>query len=68
MAPGLIRSGHRDHSESGQLVSTSALMLIVIWPVLFWRVRPLAGVLLVPYILWVGFATVLTITLVRLNG
>ena len=27
---------------------------------LFWRVRPLAGALLLPYLLWVGFATALT--------
>ena len=26
----------------------------------FWRVRPLAGALLVPYLLWVSFATALT--------
>jgi tryptophan-rich sensory protein len=44
------------------------LILIVMCTVQFWRVRPAAGMLLVPYILWVSFATVLTVTLVRLNG
>lgn len=34
---------------------------------LFWRVRPLAGVLLVPYLAWVCFATLLTWTLWRSN-
>lgn len=44
-----------------------------LWPAIlatliaFWRVRPVAGVLLVPYLLWVSFATVLNYTLWRLN-
>lgn len=33
----------------------------------FWRVRPLAGALLVPYLLWVSFAGYLNLTLWRLN-
>lgn len=33
----------------------------------FWRVRPLAGALLVPYLLWVSFAGVLNYTLWQLN-
>lgn len=33
--------------------------LIIATLVLFWRIRPLAGALLVPYLLWVSFATVL---------
>ncbi len=35
--------------------------------VLFWRARPLAGLLLVPYLLWVAFAAVLNFTLWQLN-
>ena len=35
--------------------------------VLFWRVRPLAGVLLVPYLLWVSFASVLNYSVWQLN-
>ena len=35
--------------------------------VLFYRVRPLAGVLLVPYLLWVTFAAALNYTLWQLN-
>jgi benzodiazapine receptor len=34
----------------------------------FWRVRRAAGLLLVPYTLWVAFATVLNITIWRLNA
>lgn len=41
--------------------------LIVATIVLFWRVRPLAGVLLVPYLLWTSFAAVLNYTVWQLN-
>ncbi|MFC4415622.1 TspO/MBR family protein [Chromohalobacter beijerinckii] len=33
----------------------------------FWRVRPLAGLLLVPYLAWVTLATALTYTVWQLN-
>lgn len=33
----------------------------------FWRVRPLAGALLLPYLAWVSFATFLCFTVWRLN-
>jgi benzodiazapine receptor len=33
----------------------------------FWRVRPLAGALLIPYLLWVTFATALTFAVWRMN-
>ena len=36
--------------------------------ILFWRVKPLAGALLLPYLGWVGFASVLNFTLWRLNS
>ncbi|MDH4069682.1 MAG: tryptophan-rich sensory protein [Ignavibacteria bacterium] len=35
--------------------------------VLFWRVTPAAGVLLVPYLLWVSFATVLNFSIWLMN-
>lgn len=44
------------------------LLLIIVTSALFWRVRPLAGALLVPYALWIAFASLLTATLWRLNG
>jgi tryptophan-rich sensory protein len=43
------------------------LALIVATLVAFWRVRPLAGVLLLPYLVWVSYAAVLTFALVRRN-
>jgi len=42
-------------------------LLIAITTILFWRVRPLAGALLVPYLAWVGFAGVLNYSLWQLN-
>lgn len=44
------------------------LTFIVVTCVLFWRLRPAAGMLLVPYIAWVAFASLLNATLWRLNG
>jgi translocator protein len=43
------------------------LALIVATAVTFWRVRPLAGALLVPYLLWVAFAAALTYSLWQRN-
>jgi benzodiazapine receptor len=42
-------------------------VLIVTTLVSFWRVRPLAGALLIPYLLWVGFAAVLNYSVWQLN-
>jgi len=42
-------------------------ILIVATVIAFWRVRPLAGALLVPYLLWVSFASVLNYVVWRLN-
>lgn len=42
-------------------------LLIVTTLVLFWRVRLLAGVLLIPYLLWVSFASVLCYSVWQLN-
>lgn len=55
-----------------ELVAASVL-IVVLWLaiaatiVLFWRVYRLAGALLLPYLVWVGYATVLTITIARMN-
>jgi translocator protein len=43
-------------------------MAIVATVTLFWRVRPLAGGLLLPYLGWVSFAAVLNGTIWRLNA
>jgi tryptophan-rich sensory protein len=42
-------------------------LLILATVITFWRVRPIAGVLLVPYLGWVTFAAALNYTLWRLN-
>jgi len=42
-------------------------VLIVATLIAFWRVRPVAGALLIPYLLWVSFAAVLNFSLWRLN-
>jgi tryptophan-rich sensory protein len=36
--------------------------------VMFWKVRPVAGLLLVPYLVWVTFASALNFAIWRLNG
>ena len=41
--------------------------LIVATLIAFWRIRPLAGALLVPYLLWVSFAAALNYTVWQLN-
>lgn len=43
------------------------LIAIALTIVTFWRVRPLAAVLLLPYIAWVAYATALTFALVARN-
>lgn len=41
--------------------------LIVATMIAFWRIRPLASVLLVPYLLWVSFAGALSYTVWHMN-
>lgn len=41
--------------------------LIVATLITFWRIRPLAGALLVPYLLWVSFAAALNYSVWQLN-
>jgi len=47
--------------------------IIVLWVAIlltlagFWRIRPSAGALLIPYLAWVGFAAALNFRLWRLN-
>ena len=42
-------------------------VMIVLTLIAFWRVRPIAGMLLLPYLAWVTYATALTFSLVRRN-
>jgi tryptophan-rich sensory protein len=41
--------------------------LIVATLISFWRINPLAGALLVPYLLWVSFASALNYSVWQLN-
>lgn len=43
------------------------LVLIIATLIAFWRIRPLAGALLLPYLLWVSFAVALNYSVWRLN-
>ncbi len=43
-------------------------MMILATIIAFWRVPPLSGALLLPYLAWVRFATYLTAGFWRLNG
>lgn len=56
------------HSPGGAFAEILALWgLILATLVSFWRVLPLAGALLIPYLLWVSFAAYLTFSVWRLN-
>ena len=49
------------HQITGALILIVVLdiaVVVTIW--LFWRVRPIAGMLLLPYLAWILFATLLT--------
>ncbi len=43
-------------------------LLILATTIKFWRVSTVAGAMMLPYLAWVGFATVLNFTLWRLNA
>lgn len=42
-------------------------VLIAVTLVVFWRVRPVAGIIMVPYLAWVSFAAALNYQIWRLN-
>lgn len=50
------------------------LDIVLLWAailgtvLLFWRIRPLAGALLIPYLAWVSFAAVLNAAIWRMNA
>lgn len=61
----LFFAWHLGAAAFGEIVLLWAL--IVATMVQFWKVRPVAGALLVPYLLWVSFATALAFTVWRAN-
>lgn len=56
-----------------QLGALAVVDIVLLWVLIaatliaFWRIRPLAGALLIPYWLWVSFAAVLNYTVWQLN-
>jgi tryptophan-rich sensory protein len=58
----------RAHQVGDALVLILALLAVVaVTTLLFWRIRRLAGVLLLPYIAWLAFASFLNYEIGRLN-
>jgi tryptophan-rich sensory protein len=56
------------HLGAAALAEICLLVVLIVATIRgFWRVRPLAGALLLPYLAWVCFATVLTWALWRGN-
>lgn len=56
---------HQITAAFGVAVAMAVFILITL--VLFWRIRPVAGMLMLPYLAWVCFASVLTFEIGRLN-
>jgi len=56
-----------------QLPLVALLEIIVLWLMIyltianFWQVKPVAGKILLPYIIWVSFASILNLSIVILN-
>ncbi len=56
-----------------QLGAAAFANIILLWVLIiatllfFWRIRPLAGLLLIPYLLWVSFAAALNYAIWQLN-
>ena len=57
---------HRSGLAVAEIILLWLALAATLWP--FWRVRRVAGVLLVPYLAWVTFAAALNFTLWRLNA
>lgn len=56
------------HQITGGLILIGVLdVLVIVTIVMFWRVRKLAAVLMLPYFAWILFATVLNYEFLRLN-
>ncbi|MFN3944251.1 MAG: TspO/MBR family protein [Allosphingosinicella sp.] len=56
------------HQVTAALAVIAAMILLtVLLAVVLWRIRKVAALLLVPYLLWLGFATALTYRIMELN-
>ena len=57
------------HRPGWALADLALLIVAVVWTLRkFYTIRPLAGILLLPYLAWILFAWVLNLTLWRMNG
>lgn len=56
---------HKPGAAFAEILALWAMILATL--VLFWRVRPAAGFLLIPYLAWVTFASALNYQIWRLN-
>ncbi|TZG27577.1 TspO/MBR family protein [Sphingomonas montanisoli] len=61
----LFFAAHQVTAALGLIVALALLNVVV--AAVFWRIRPVAGLLFVPYILWLGFATGLNYQIHVLN-
>ncbi|OGO10492.1 MAG: hypothetical protein A2Z66_00910 [Chloroflexi bacterium RBG_13_66_10] len=56
------------HRPGAALIDIAVLWLVLIaMIVVFWGLYPVAGQLLIPYLVWVTFASILNLTIYRLN-
>jgi len=56
------------HSPFWAFIEIIALWLMILWTIIaFYRLDKTAGLILIPYILWVSFASFLNFTVMRLN-
>jgi tryptophan-rich sensory protein len=56
------------HRGALAFADIALLWLLIVGIVIgFWRVRPLAGAMLLPYLLWVSFASALNFAVWQLN-
>ncbi|MEP7245605.1 MAG: TspO/MBR family protein [Gammaproteobacteria bacterium] len=55
------------HGALALVVIVLLWILVLLTAIAFWRVRPLAGMLLMPYLAWVTFACALNLATWRLN-
>ena len=56
---------HRPLAALVDIVLLWAVILVLL--TMFWRLEPLAGVLMIPYLVWVSFASALNWSIWRLN-
>ena len=57
---------HRGALAFADILALLALIVATLFA--FWRIKPLAGVLMVPYLLWVTFASALNYSVWQLNS